>query len=306
MPMPFTGRPGTAAVSAPDPAGCAVLRRRTWRIRSISASITEASRRTPSRIRSGSGKQYDSRSGRSRRRRRRSRCRARRPPGRDRAGQHRLGMDALGQLQPDVEAAARDGPVAAVGHLGSSESSIASRRSPVHLAEDLICSCQSCVRGSGETTSWVNAGGQSMADSAARTSLSRIAGGASTQPTRSPEANVLENDAQVDDALRRRRPAARAEAAPSKPSSPYGLSSRISTPRRLADLQDLRRAARPTASPRPGCGSSAPYRGTWPAGPRGQPLRWPLAAPAGISPSSSMATCTTSAWYAANEPSAPT
>ncbi len=37
-------------------------------------------------------------------------------------------------------------------------------------------------------------GGHSVADSVASTSFSRTPGGASTQPTRSPDANVFENE----------------------------------------------------------------------------------------------------------------
>ena len=53
-----------------------------------------------------------------------------------------------------------------------------------------------------ETAIWENAGGQSVADSWASTSFSRTACGASTQPTRKPGANVLENEPEVDHAVR--------------------------------------------------------------------------------------------------------
>ena len=58
----------------------------------------------------------------------------------------------------------------------------------------LIWLRQSYVARYREISIWLNIGGQSVADSLASTSFSRTACGASTQPTRRPGANVLENE----------------------------------------------------------------------------------------------------------------
>ena len=61
--------------------------------------------------------------------RRRSRCRGRTRPGRRPPRQHRGGVQALGQRDPRVEAAAGDGPGVPAGSIAASDSSSASRRS---------------------------------------------------------------------------------------------------------------------------------------------------------------------------------
>jgi hypothetical protein len=57
----------------------------------------------------------------------------------------------------------------------------------------LICSCQGWLFRYSRTVSCAKLEWQSTADSAARISFSRMAVGATAQPTRTPAAKVLEN-----------------------------------------------------------------------------------------------------------------
>ncbi len=58
----------------------------------------------------------------------------------------------------------------------------------------MIWPCQSWLARYAVTANWENVGGHRVADSWASTNFSRTAYGASTQPTRKPGANVLENE----------------------------------------------------------------------------------------------------------------
>ena len=76
----------------------------------------------------------------------------------------------------------------------ASDSRVASRRSRYSSVNSLICSRHGWVSRYRATAYWVSEGGQSTCASVASTSFSRTASGASTQPTRRPGENVLENE----------------------------------------------------------------------------------------------------------------
>ena len=282
---------------------------KTARIAS-SCSITPASRRTPSRIRSGGGKRVvQPHVAACRCRRRRSRCRARRRPA-------RRWPAAASPSSPGPRAASprrrsrRSGVVQVVpgGHQVGQRVEHRVPALPVDLAEDLDLLAPR--HGATGTAATARLGERARAEdlrlAGACTSLSRTACGARTQPTRSPGAKVLENVLEVDDAV--------AAAGPQRPAAPRRRSraARTGCPRRPA----ARRARRCRAPRRAGVvgqrhagrvlvGRDRVEELGPPAGAR-PARRWPASSAAGISPSSSIATCTTCAWAAWNMPSAPT
>ena len=97
--------------------------------RESSCSTTPASRRTPSRSRSGRRTRSSGACRWCRSRPRRSRCRARTPPALQRPGHHRLGVQPVRQGRPHEQATGGPGPGGPFRHQWPSASSSASRRS---------------------------------------------------------------------------------------------------------------------------------------------------------------------------------